>query len=306
MAESISLRLRRLLVVVGAVSAASLVVSNAASVGVPTCDPAQCGSWDCAAWCKCYVPNAQYTACIDTLALVKKCECSAKPAAVTEHVEINANTRTASLVAAAATAAAAAAAWLHPLEQREPWDDWIQGAPRRTDVAIVMADDRTQIPLWRASIAQKRAYAERHGYAFSLSGGDSIVDPARATYPTGLTTKAEREAAYREGRTDAIAFGRLTAFDCWNKIGALISSNTSVPEGGWLWFVDSDVIIMDMERSLDGLIAHAEGEGKSALFVAWNCGDGMNAGSVMVRNNEWGRSWWMRVRDSRVVWQKCA
>ena len=281
-----------LLVVVDTVSAADLVVSNAASVGVPTCDPAQCGSWDCAAWCTCYVPNAQYTACMDTLGLVEKCECSAKPAAVAEHVEINAKART-------------QAKPLPPPEQREPWDDWIQGAPRRTDVAIVMADDRTQIPLWRASIAQKRAYAERHGYAFSLSGGDSIVDPARATYPTGLTTKAEREAAYREGRTDAIAFGRLTAFDCWNKIGALIASNASIPEGGWLWFVDSDVIIMDMERSLDGLIAHAEGEGKSALFVAWNCGDGMNAGSVMVRNNEWGRSWWMRVRDSRVVWQKC-
>ena len=174
------------------------------------------------------------------------------------------------------------------------WDVWWEGAPRRTDVTIVMADDRAEDnTLFRASIAQKRVYALRHGYGFSLSGGDTIIDPQRSEYPADLTTKEQREDAYRAGRTDAIAFGRLTAWDCWNKISALISASTSVPEGGWLWFVDSDVIITDMERNVDGLIHHAEQSGRSAMFTNWACGDGMNAGSVLVRNNEWGRSWFV-------------
>ena len=62
---------------------ALVVVFNAAICSVrAACDPAQCGSWDCAAWCTCYVPNVRYTACVNTLALVAaQCECSAKPAA---------------------------------------------------------------------------------------------------------------------------------------------------------------------------------------------------------------------------------
>ena len=36
-------------------------------------------------------------------------------------------------------------------------------------VTLVMAENRLTKPLWAASVAQKAAYAEKHGYSFYLS-----------------------------------------------------------------------------------------------------------------------------------------
>ena len=91
-----------------------------------------------------------------------------------------------------------------------------------------------------------------------------VVDPPRSAFPADLPGSGARVdinarvEAYRHGRHDAVAFGRLTAWDCWNKIGAALDATTRVSRGGWLWIVDSDVILVDMRRSLDGVVAFAE------------------------------------------------
>ena len=65
---------------------AVVIVPNAAIASVCACDPAQCGSWDCAAWCTCYVPEQLYTSCVDTHTHAEQCDCSAKPAAAAQIV----------------------------------------------------------------------------------------------------------------------------------------------------------------------------------------------------------------------------
>ena len=186
---------------------------------------------------------------------------------------------------------------------------------RRRNVTLVMADSRNS-GRWRAMLAQKRRYAIRHGYGFFLQGqGDMVIDPARAQYasqfepPKGQSyTESrhsfdERMKAYDKGELRAERFGVLDAKLSWNKVGAAVQATQLTPDGSWLWIIDADAIIMNMSKQLDGVVAMLEEKDAHWGYTSWNCGDGVNAGSLLVRNNEWGRAMLLRWRDTRIVWQ---
>ena len=70
--------------------------------------------------------------------------------------------------------------------------------------------------------------------------------------------------------------------------------------------VDTDVIITDMDN--DGVInitRKADAKGKDIVSAyPWNCGDGLNLGSIIIKNSEYGRAFIDRMIDSRVVWHQ--
>ncbi len=75
------------------------------------------------------------------------------------------------------------------------------------------------------------------------------------------------------------------------------------PEGSWLWVLDSDIVLMDMQNGLERLISIAEHKKAEFMVANWDCGDGFNMGSIMMKNTEWTRGIMQRIKDMRVVWQ---
>ena len=66
---------------------------------------------------------------------------------------------------------------------------------------------------------------------------------------------------------------------------------------------DSDIAIMDMGNGIERLITSAEASHKELLLVDWQCGDGVNMGSFLIKNTEWSRALLERIKDMRLVWQ---
>ena len=54
------------------------------------------------------------------------------------------------------------------------------------------------------------------------------------------------------------------------------------PEGSWLWVLDSDIVLMDMQNGLERLISIAEHKKAEFMVANWDCGDGFNMGSIMI------------------------
>jgi len=149
-------------------------------------------------------------------------------------------------------------------------------------VSIVMRENRKSIGIFAASLAQKHSYAQLHDYGFFLDSTD-----LKGNYNTPDVKGPDYSL---EGT--------------WGKIYTALSATEYVPEGSWIWIMDSDVIIMNMNKSVDYLVEKASAAGKSFIFTVWNCGDGMNAGSWMVRNNRFGRLLLNRVIDSYHIWDQ--
>eukprot|EP00662_Eupelagonemidae_sp_cell21_P016606 gene16606-26031_t len=160
-----------------------------------------------------------------------------------------------------------------------------------------MAEDRIGDPLFAASVAQKRAYARAHasphtrwgglahGYSFFLhSGGDIVADPVR--------TRPRRDLGQYAG------FGVFS--QSWPKIPFAAAVMRRIPEGAWVWVVDSDMAIMNMSRGLAGPIAATASRGCRLAMAGWYCGDGINAGSWLLKNDEWGRGFVQRLADQRL------
>jgi len=187
-------------------------------------------------------------------------------------------------------------------------------------VNIVLTEDRRQ-PVQIATIARFRHYAHMHNYSVFLDGGDHVLDPNRSQVPRDLKNDtwldADRplggathflwnpmmQAAYRAGRVEAVPFGLMTAWDTWNKISNALRVSSVAEEGSWIWMVDTDVVIMNTTFSLSPLIDTAERQQQIAIVVDWSCGDGINAGSLLFKNNEAGRSLIRRIQDSHLLYQ---
>jgi hypothetical protein len=245
--------------------------------------------------------------------------------------------------------------------------DFYDDTPLKFPVTLVMAENRLSSGLWRASVAQKHAYAKKHGYGFHISAtGRYVYDPAHSTISPrafnnaeGLVAMCEHMlaekdvtppfsqkakdhlqtcadipktgqlgkgiGAAREATTDRHFpmymkkalywqldhqgpsngnydqdFGVLEG--TWSKVSATLEAMRAVPEGSWIWVLDTDIVIMDDTLKLDYIINFAEKIGRELIVTSWNCGDGMNMGSVMVKNTEYGRTLYEQMKDMRVVW----
>jgi hypothetical protein len=257
-------------------------------------------------------------------------------------------------------------------EMRRDRDD-----EKRTQVTLVMAENRLKAGgLWAASVAQKSAYAKKHGYNFHISATGKVVYDLDYRLPsaaaikdakgtenlckfilsartkfsnfTALADKLEFPSKSKEllktcatieetgdpergiGAARAFAaqdhvpdymkqafYWKLDAINpgngnykqpfgvlegTWSKIPAALEAMYTVPEGTWIWVLDTDITIMDDTQGLEWIVNEADKRGKEMIVCNWNCGDGVNMGSVMVKNTEWGRALYERIKDMRTVW----
>ncbi|KAG0057306.1 hypothetical protein BGZ89_001887 [Linnemannia elongata] len=125
------------------------------------------------------------------------------------------------------------------------------------------------------SAENKRIYADRHGYDFV----------ARAA-----------EFAQEEHR------GRRLV---WGKIGAI---QKVLPHYEWLFWMDMDAVIADLDKDLHEIIQFAEqakaesGNGEVSLIVARPKRDKMlNAGVMLIKNTDWSRAFFAEVQ-TRAPW----
>lgn len=125
------------------------------------------------------------------------------------------------------------------------------------------------------SAENKRIYADRHGYDFV----------ARAA-----------EFAQEEHR------GRRLV---WGKIGAI---QKVLPHYEWLFWMDMDAVIADLDKDLHEIIQFAEqakaasGDGEVSLIVARPKRDKMlNAGVMLIKNTDWSRAFFAEVQ-TRAPW----
>ncbi|KAF9901497.1 hypothetical protein EC991_006072 [Linnemannia zychae] len=123
------------------------------------------------------------------------------------------------------------------------------------------------------SAENKRAYADKHGYDFV----------ARAA-----------EFAQEEHR------GRRAV---WGKIGAI---QKVLPHYQWLFWMDMDAVIADLDKDLRTIIQAAEaksinGEEISLIVARPNRDKMLNAGVMLIKNTEWSRNFFNEVQ-TRAAW----
>ncbi|KAG0015652.1 hypothetical protein BGZ82_001322 [Podila clonocystis] len=123
----------------------------------------------------------------------------------------------------------------------------------------------------------KRIYARQHGYDFVARGAEFSQEEFR-------------------GR-------RLV----WGKIGAI---QKVLPHYEWLFWMDMDAIIADLDKDLRDIIKYAEeqhniknnGQEELSLIVAQPKRDKMlNAGVMLIKNTEWSRKFFSEVQ-TRTIW----
>lgn len=92
----------------------------------------------------------------------------------------------------------------------------------------------------------------------------------------------------------------------WNKVVGIRNAMDRVSRDTWLWSIDSDVIITDMNSvAPSDIVREANAEGADIVSAEpWECGDGLNVGSIMIKNSEYGRAFIDRMLDSRAVWHQ--
>ncbi|KAF9313670.1 hypothetical protein BG003_004918 [Podila horticola] len=119
----------------------------------------------------------------------------------------------------------------------------------------------------------KRIYAQKHGYDFVARGAEFSQEEFR-------------------GR-------RLV----WGKIGAI---QKVLPHYEWLFWMDMDAIIANLDKDLRDIIKYAEehhnNEQELSLIVAQPKRDKMlNAGVMLIKNTEWSRNFFSEVQ-TRSIW----
>ncbi|ODQ48116.1 hypothetical protein PICMEDRAFT_15949 [Pichia membranifaciens NRRL Y-2026] len=155
----------------------------------------------------------------------------------------------------------------------------------------------------RSSIANKKAYAQRHGYTLTLKD-------------TSLKRRYSHE--WREG---------------WEKVDILRQTMREYPDAEWFWWLDTYTFIMEPELSLESYLL--EDINKKAyrsvehfnplgiktdvpyvntldqpidMILAQDCG-GFNLGSFLIRRSEWTDllldAWWDPVlyEQMHMVWE---
>ena len=217
-------------------------------------------------------------------------------------------------------------------------------------LTVVLSDGRKD-PVWLASVAQKRSFADRHNFGFEFDARDfslwdghqgwGILAQSISKQDGSLQYITEEDTSiysfkdrifsktpwHEEGTTRAyfvdtwakVVFGNSRVFTpnvqsqpwgwmpgTWNKVVATRRAMDYAPRDTWIWSVDSDVVIMNMSHTgLLDIIAEANAQDRDIVTSdVWNCGDGINVGSILYRNSEVGRAFVDRIIDSRAVWHQ--
>lgn len=178
-------------------------------------------------------------------------------------------------------------------------------------VIIVAANEGGGVLRWKneqewaiekISIANKKAYAKRHGYGLTIKD---------------LTTAKRYSHEYRQG---------------WQKVDILKQTFREFPDTEWFWWLDLDTLIMEPDRSLEshifsrvdkivdrtlksfnplGLeidIPYVDYTQDLDLLITQDCG-GFNLGSFLIRNSEWSRLlldiWWdpAGYEQKHMIWE---
>ncbi|EPY50017.1 alpha-1,2-galactosyltransferase Gma12 [Schizosaccharomyces cryophilus OY26] len=174
---------------------------------------------------------------------------------------------------------------IHRLEQTDPHPD-------NSKIVILMGsnfhkEDGPLHPYAKSIIKNRREYAERHGYIFEfLDASDYASKVAGHLFP-------------------------------WVKVPMLKDTMDKYPNAEWIWWLDHDALIMNKDANLvdylldhnklnslltrgaeyksgagvdsDGFRAPEQQEAEDVHFIMSQDFNGINAGSLFVRNSEMGR-----------------
>ena len=149
-------------------------------------------------------------------------------------------------------------------------------APPESNVfaAVVVVETRTKDLTILRSVKNKKEYASRHNYHFVLQTKEVKIngDPEWGTIRNG-----------------------------WLKPYMAIQAMKEFPEVEWIWWIDTDAVIMNMLIPLEAVLNSVP---KNKHIVMANKCDGVNTGSVLVRNNLEGRVYMERMLDVFLIAQK--
>ncbi|KAF9084516.1 hypothetical protein BGX23_010436 [Mortierella sp. AD031] len=137
-------------------------------------------------------------------------------------------------------------------------------------------DDMCMAEASLPSAKNKRVYASKHGYDFVARAAEFAQEEHRGRRPV------------------------------WGKIGAI---QKVLPHYEWLFWMDMDAIIADMDKDLREIIRYAEAEAAKrenaeeiSLIVARPKRDKMlNAGVMLIKNTKWSRAFFNEVQ-TRTPW----
>ena len=178
-------------------------------------------------------------------------------------------------------------------------------------VIILAANEGGGVLKWKSeqewaiehiSIANKKAYAKRHGYGLTIKD---------------LTTVKRYSHEFREG---------------WQKADILKQTMREFPDTEWFWWLDLDTLIMEPEKSLEDHIfnrideiadrtlkdfnplnleldqPYTDYSEEIDLLITQDCG-GFNLGSFFIKNSDWSRlfldMWWdpITYEQKHMVWE---
>lgn len=95
----------------------------------------------------------------------------------------------------------------------------------------------------------------------------------------------------------------LSRHAAWSKISALERYLSPPYAYDWVWWLDMDTVIMDLDQTLEplvGIFDHRDDASKIHMVASIDQG-GMNTGSVFFRASEWSRSYLKAVRQEKYL-----
>lgn len=188
---------------------------------------------------------------------------------------------------------------------------WLKKTKDPRFVIILAANEGGGVLRWKneqewaiehISIANKEAYAKRHGYGLTIKD---------------LTTVKRYSHEFREG---------------WQKADILKQTMREFPGTEWFWWLDLDTLIMEPEKSLEDHIfnridkitdrtlksfnplnldidqPYVDYSEDMDLLITQDCG-GFNLGSFFIKNSDWSKLlldiWWdpISYEQKHMVWE---
>jgi hypothetical protein len=139
---------------------------------------------------------------------------------------------------------------------------------------VIGADYRRGL---KECLDSKAEYAKKHGYEY-IQGDETFWD-----------------------RTKPIA---------WSKIPFLLDVCSKQPEGALIWQSDADVLITNLDKTVEQQIIPLLPANKDMLLTMDACGH-INSGNILFRNTAWTRDFWKRVGEQKqytyhIWWENAA
>jgi hypothetical protein len=127
------------------------------------------------------------------------------------------------------------------------------------------------------ALASKKDYAEKHGYIY-IQGDESDWDRNRPI--------------------------------SWSKVPFLLKHLETLADGQFVWLSDADVLITNLDLTLEQHIRPLLPSNKDMLMTFDACGH-VNAGNILMRNSPWLRDFWKRVYEQtdclyHIWWENAA